>query len=341
MRVLAGDVGGTNARFAMVEADERTVGQVTCRAKYRSAEFDGAEAALHCYLEESCGPPDVISLALACPVRDGACTLPNLGWSVDERRLRGSLGTGAPPLAVLNDLAAVAHAIPLLSGADVVELQAGRRRPAGVIAVIGAGTGLGEAYLVPEADGRPQVCPTEGGHADFAPRTELEWRLTGYLERIHGRVSNERVISGPGLEAIYDFLVAEGEPPDPRADEPFADGTHDALDEDDVRAATIAQRGMSGADATCAHALDVFVSAYGARAGNLALTTGATGGVYVAGGIAPKILPRLRRGDFLEAFRDKGRLSEYVEAVPVRVITNTEAGLIGAAAAGVRKARAG
>lgn len=344
MNVLAGDVGGTNARFALVEVDERGLGDVGCRRTYESASFTGVEGPLVRYLEDTGARPDVVSIALACPVRDGACTVPNLGWTVDERRLRESLGPDAPPLALLNDFAAVGHAVPFLAASDFEELRAGTPLEGGVIALIGAGTGLGQALLVPTDDG-PRVCPAEGGHADFAPRTELEWRLKEHLERVHGRVSTERVVSGPGLEDIYDFLVEGGEPATtlehpPGIEAPSAHPAEGLLAYDEgERAAIIAERGMSATDPTCVHALDLFVSAYGSEVGNVALTVGATGGVYVAGGIAPKILPRLRKGDFLSAMTDKGRMSEYLERIPVRVITSTEAGLIGAAAAGMRRER--
>lgn len=328
MRVLAGDIGGTNSRFALVEADEQGVGAIECRRSYDSNDFPGVGAALEQFLEDSGARADRISLALACPVRKGACTLPNLGWSVEEGALRETLGPDAPELDLLNDLEAVGYALSVLPPQDFQELQEGTHDPEGVVALIAAGTGLGEGFLVPH-DGGFRACPSEGGHAEFAPRTEIEWQLKKYLEARHGRVSTERVVSGPGLEAIYDFLRELDGPA--TSEEPSGRG--------EERAAVIAERGMERSDATCIRALDLFVSAYGARAGDLALTTGATGGVCIAGGIAPKILPRLRKGDFLEALRGKGRLSAYVEAIPVRVVVNPDAGLIGAAVAAARQDR--
>ena len=328
MRILSGDIGGTNSRFAVVEADEHGVRTVTCRRTYDSAELPGVEAALGRFVEETGVRADRISLALACPVRNGACTLPNLGWKVDQGAVHRSLGSRAPPVVLLNDLEAVGHAISVMESEHFEELQPGVGEAEGVMALIAAGTGLGECFLVPRSEGRFRVCASEGGHADFAPRAELEWQLTRHLEAIHGRVSSERVVSGPGLEATYDFLLGR-------------DGREDVLDRSSVhgeeRAAAIATRGMERSDITCTRALDLFVHAYGARAGNLALTTGATGGVYIAGGIAPKILPRLREGDFLAALRDKGRLSYYLEAIPVRVVLNPDAGLIGAAVEAFRQ----
>jgi glucokinase len=244
---------------------------------------------------------------------------PNLPWVVDAGELAGMLGLAQ--VALINDLQANAYGIPLLGEEDFAVLNPGRPDPAGPIAVISAGTGLGESMAVWD-DTAHRPLPTEGGHADFAPRNELETELLLYLRAEFGRVSYERVLSGPGLGNIYRFLRDSRHlPENPAVVAEMGQG--DA-------AAAIARAALAGSCPLCGQALDLFVSLYGAEAGNLALRTLATGGVFVGGGIAPKIIDRLQGPAFMLAFTAKGRLSPLLETIPVRVILNDRTALLGA-----------
>lgn len=332
MIVLAGDVGGTNARLALVAVDPDAPRARIVRDRVRpSDEHGGLAPVVRAFLDEvGEDAPEGACLAVAGPVRDGRARLPNLGWELDARELAAAVGM--PGLRLINDFDAVAWGLELLGPDDVAVLQPGSPDPDGVRAVIGAGTGLGEGFVV-RSRGRWDVHSSEGGHVDFAPRTPLQCRLWAFLRERHDRVSWERVVSGPGLVAVYEFLREEGvapEDPDVRR----------AMEEGDP-APVISRHALRDDDPLSARALDLFIDAYGARAGNLALTVQATGGVWIAGGIAPAILDRLRDGGFIRAFRAKGRMSELVESIPVRVITNTDVGLLGAALAGARAGAGG
>lgn len=321
MTVLVGDVGGTHTRLALARiGDGRR--EVRRKRTYPSAEHPGLGPIVERYLSELDTRPERAVFAVACPVVGGACELPNLHWTLEEERLAEEVGI--PGTRVINDFDAVCHSLRVLGPGDLVPLQEGEERATEARAVLGAGTGLGVGFVTSGPDA-PRVHASEGGHAGFAPRTPEEWQLAEFLRERYGRASWERVLSGPGLVDIYRFLVESG-----RGRE--VPGTRAAMDRGDS-AAVISDRALDEADPTCERALHLFVSAYGARAGDLALTLQALGGVYVAGGIAPKILPALRDGPFLDAFRDKGRFGGFVSRIPVRVITNAEAGLLGAAAA--------
>jgi glucokinase len=251
----------------------------------------------------------------------------NLPWEIDSRALAREFGF--PRARLINDFQAIGYGIEALSDADLVVLQAGEPVTRAPRAVIGAGTGLGQGILVWDRDHYEPIA-TEGGHASFGPNDDLQIELTRYLLANGGRASYERVLSGHGLVRLYAFLKARGETPE-------SVSLAEAMQKDDP-AAAITRAALEQNDRLANRALDLFVDVYGAQAGNLALTAGARGGVYIAGGIAPKILPRLTDGRFLRAFLDKGRMSPYVAAVPVRVVTNPDVGLIGAALAASRMA---
>lgn len=329
MRVLVGDIGGTHARLAIFrlgkDGPER---EVLARRVDESRRYDGPVplvAAFLADLKEERGAvalPEAACLALPCPVVGGVCRLPNLDWEVTVADLEEAIGL--QPTLVMNDFDALGRALPLLRDADVVELQAGEPEPEGTIGLIGPGTGLGCGFLTREARGY-RVHSSEGGHADFAPRDASECRLLAYLSERYGRASWERVLSGPGLADLYGFLKAEEHAPE-RAE------TRARLEVEDP-GRVITELGLEGQDPLCAAALDRFVSVLGAQAANLALTFQSTGGLYIGGGIAPKILPKLQDGSFLRAFRAKGRMADLVRRVPVRVIAEPQAGLLGAAAA--------
>ncbi len=257
----------------------------------------------------------------------GASHLPNLGWQLSETGLARELGLAS--VRLLNDLEANALGIATLPPGQFFTLNTGQALPGGNQALIAAGTGLGMAMLFHDgADYR--VSASEGGHVDFAPRNEEEIGLLRFLAARHGRVSVERVVSGRGLEAIYDFLKNSG------MDEP--EGLDAQLAAAADRAAVIAKAGVGGEAAICARALELFLSAYGAAAGNLALMALATGGLYIGGGIAPKLVDALPESGFMAAFTDKGRFSSLLSQMPVRVILEPKTALYGAAAHALRHA---
>jgi len=261
------------------------------------------------------------------PVLDELCQATNLPWRIDARALERQLSIQS--VRLVNDFHALAIGIGELPPTDLVVLHDAPSDPGGPWVVLGAGTGLGEAIIVHGPCGR-EVISSEGGHTDFAPRNELEMDLLRYLLRRHARVSYERVISGPGLAALYDFFRDR----DPGAASPSVDAELAA--DLEQRPACISAHALAGDDPLCQRALDLFVSLYGAEAGNLALKVVARGGVYVAGGIAPRILPRLLDGAFEQSFLTKGRLSALLQRTPVYVVTNPDAGLLGAAAIAAR-----
>ena len=317
--ILAGDVGGTKTALALFEREGAGL-TLTREAILASRDFVSLEAAIAHFLHA--GPRrDIVALCIgvAGPVVDGRCVATNLPWEVDERALASSLR--AERARLLNDLEAAAHGVLMLGAHQLRCLQAGEPRH-GNIAVIAAGTGLGEALIV--TDGvRRTVIATEGGHADFAPRGDLEEGLLRFLRREFGRVSYERVLSGPGVYNIYRFLREAGVASESQ--------TVAARLLDGDPSATIGAFALAGADALCVRTLDVFVSVYGAEAGNLALKALAVGGVVITGGIAPKILSRLTDSTFIEAFRDKGRLAALMRSLPVHVVMEPRAPLLGAA----------
>ena len=325
MRVLAGDIGGTNARLAIVDAGADGM-RIVRERRYGTPGEPGLAPIVRRFLGDGAGsggaPPERACFGIAGPVVDGECHTPNLPWKVSARALATDLGI--PRTLLINDFRAAGYGLPHLGPADLVTLQAGTADPHGTIALIGAGTGLGQGFLV--WDGRRhQVQSSEGGHATFAARDELEWGLRHALLDEFGQVSYERVLSGSGLARVYRFLAGSGfapERPEVRVE----------MEREDP-AAVVTRHALAGDDPLSVRALDLFVSVLGSQAGNLALTVLATGGVYVAGGIAPRIVARLRDGAFVAAFRGKGRLADLLARIPVHVVMSPDVGLLGAAAA--------
>lgn len=317
--ILAGDVGGTKTALALLE---RGPGgwRLVREAVLASRSVDTLESAIARFLADGpAGDVEAACFGVAGPVVEGRATATNLAWEIDEHALAAAIP--AKRVRLLNDLEAAALGVLELPDAAFAVLQPGARRGDN-LALIAAGTGLGQA-LIARHGGRRHVIASEGGHADFAPRNELEDALLVFLRREFGRVSYERVLSGPGLVNIYRFLRETGFAPETAA-------VAAAMADDDP-GVVITTHGLAGTDALCARALDVFVSVYGAEAGNLALKGLALGGVLVGGGIAPRILPRLAAGGFVAAFRDKGRLAPLMADVPVRVVLDPRAPLVGAA----------
>lgn len=317
--ILAGDIGGTHTRIALFE---ETAGKLNMSLErvYPSRDHKGLDEIVSLFLSDQQANIDRVCFGVAGPVIHDRVSTPNLPWVVEAARLAHQVGV--PQVLLINDLMAHASGVDDLVEEDFVALN--KLDPqAGNAALIAAGTGLGEAGIY--WDGvRRWPFPCEGGHCDFAPRNDLEIALLEYLLKKFGRVSYERVVSGQGLKNIYDFLRDSG-----RAEEPPWLRHELASAADPV--AVISQNGVLGKAGICELALDVFVSVYGAEAGNLALKIMATGGVFVSGGIAAKILPRLTNGAFLQAFVAKGRLQPVLESIPVKIIVNDRVGLIGAA----------
>lgn len=316
--LLVADVGGTNTRLALV-----TLGHgcsVVTERSYPSRVFASFEELASGFLADTSSPVHFACVGVAGPVTEGRCVATNVPWILDEGTVASRLGLER--VWLINDLEATTWSIPWLEAGDLEELQPGAPAATGNLAVIAAGTGLGEAGAF--WDGvRHHPFATEGGHADFAPADDQQEALLRFLRRSHGRVSWERVVSGPGLDAIHRFVLAEAGSQEP-------DWLAAARAGGDPPA-VISSAALEGRVATAVRALSLFVRLYGSEAGNLALKLKATGGVFVAGGIAPKIMPALRSGNFLDAFLAKGRMRPLLEAVPVRVVLDTRAGLIGAA----------
>ena len=344
--ILAGDIGGTKINLALFDWKKERVEPVREDTLYTS-DYESLVEALTEFLEES-GTPDsaeeelleeeghseskpstppkdttitAVCLGVAGPVLHNTCRATNIPWIIEGDKLARFLNV--PRVRLINDLEATGHGLLLLRPDELEDLNpyAPSPPPDGTRALIAAGTGLGESILFWNG-GQYHICPSEGGHTDFAPNTDLEIDLLRYLRTNYLHISYERVLSGPGLYVIYQYLR------DVKKNEPtwFAE----KLPTGDP-AALIAEAGLQGKPDICRQALQTFVSIYGAEAGNLALKTLAIGGVYVGGGIAPKILPALKEECFLKAFQGKGRYKRLLSKIPVRVILNPHTALLGAA----------
>ena len=316
--ILAGDVGGTKTRLALFDPGPPL--RLVRLETFRSGAFASLEAIVDEFLRGGEVPLVGAALGVAGPIVGTTAVLPNLAWRVDATALARRLAL--PAVGLLNDLEANGWGLQALGAEDTAPLLEGAPGATGNQAVISAGTGLGEAMLL-RTGAHPLAIATEAGHADFAPRNDLEIELLRWLRARKGRVSWERVLSGPGLVNVHAFLSDVGHGAEPAA-------TTEAIREGDA-AAKISAAALEGRSERCALALDVFTGVYGAEAGNLALRALATGGVFLGGGIAPKILPWLRREPFRRAFLDKGRLSPVLAATPVRVILEERTALLGAA----------
>jgi glucokinase len=322
--ILAGDVGGTKTNVALLETDGLKVGAVRAQRKFPSAGYDSLERILREFLAGE-GQPQLTHacFGVAGPVMDGRVDATNLKWDVSAAALTDALGIS---VSIINDLEATAYGIETLAPHQLHTLNEGTPQPSGNRALIAAGTGLGMAGIVWH-EGRYHPVPSEGGHMDFAPRTHLEIDLLNHLlknEEYGGHVSYERVLSGPGLFNVYKFLrdVKFAEEPGWLAAE-IAENTDSA--------ATISAAALSHKSDLAVKALDLFVHIYGSMAGNLALLMIATGGCYIGGGIAPKIIEKLKDGSFFEAFTAKGRFQEMLAAMPVHIILDDKTALYGAA----------
>ena len=318
VRVLAGDVGGTKSDLALYAVDGPHRLSLLRAATFSSRAHPDLQSVVRAFLAGDDGPIAAAAFGLPGPVVDGAVATTNLPWRVAAADLGALLGV---PVALMNDLQATAFGC-LFQPPEAFETLAAGRPRAGNAAVIAAGTGLGQAFLFWDGT-RHHAAPTEGGHADFAPHDEREWRLLRFLQRDRAHVSWEHVVSGPGLHDIFRFLTeAEGRPID--------DPLRAALAAGDPSAA-IGAAAVAGTSATAAEAVELFVSLYGAQAGNLALTVMATGGVFVGGGIVVKLLTLVAAGGFMRAFTAKGRFANFLSEVPVRVVLDPATARVGCA----------
>ena len=316
--ILAGDIGGTHARLALFERDRLDTAPSAVEI-FRSHEHSGLEEIVRTFLDRRNTRVESACFGIAGPVRGGRSAATNIPWVADAHNLAGQLSA---PVRLINDLEANAYGIELLKPEDFVALNAGVADPAGNQGLISAGTGLGCSGLVPGPSGYVPF-PTEGGHADFAPRNETEIELLRYLLGRFEHVGVERVLSGPGLVNIYQFLRDTGRGAEPSwLAEQMAHGDP---------AATISRNGLEHSSEICVQALDLFISIYGSEAGNLALRVLATGGVFIGGGIAPAVSRKFRESAFLKSFVSKDRMEAMLAEIPVRLIMNDKAALLGAA----------
>jgi len=286
--ILTGDIGGTKVNLALFDIKQ----EIPCLSVERS------------YVSRDY--PDLIT---------------HLPWEIDVRELQRLLGTDS--VSMINDLAALACAVPYLTSEELEVIQIGHGDPNGPIGVLAAGTGLGQAFLIPAGEGRYGVLETEGGQCDFPARNPLENLLRESLGQVSGRVCIEDVLSGPGLIRIFEFMKEQDQATEPN-------WLAEEFEQKDP-ASVISRNGLSKKFKPCEQALEMFVSIYGAVAGNLALQMMTRGGVFIGGGVAPEILSLLKSDLFLEAFRDKGKFREFMEQVPVKVVMNKRAPLLGAA----------
>ena len=318
--LIAGDIGGTKTLLALY-VPEAGARQPIAQAEFHSANYANLDDIVREFIAQVQRPVEAACFDVAGPVIHRRAHLTNLPWVLDEEAMQQALGL--KQVTLLNDLKAVAYAVPHLLPEDVHTINEGRAEPFGPMAVIAPGTGLGEAFLI--WDGNEYIaCSSEGGHADFAPTDDTQAALWRHVANRYGHVANERVCSGSGLPNIYDFLRDRdpaSEPPD------FAAALAQAPD----RTPLIVRAALEDpANTLCAATLEMFVSILGAEAGNLALKVLATGGVYLGGGIPPRILSHLDSGRFMPAFVAKGRFTDLLTKIPVKVITN-QAALLGAA----------
>lgn len=311
--LLAGDIGGTKTLLRLARAGSA---DAVLERRFETGAYPNLTSMLQVFLA---GQPAPVAacFAIAAPVSGRCVRLTNREFWIDADDVERACGIEV--VRIINDFVGVAHGIDVLGPADTVTLQAGRPLAGAPRAVLGAGTGLGEAILLQRAGGETEVLASEGGHVDFAPQDEEQVMLWREFAARHGHVSYERVLCGDGLVAIYAWLARRAGAPS------LLTGT-----EPSEAAARVSVAGLSGDDPQAARALDLFVRIYGQQAGNLALTALAQGGVFVAGGIAPKILPRIRAGGFMEGFLAKGRYRDWLAQVPVHVVTHPNVGLLGA-----------
>ena len=322
--ILAGDIGGTKTTLALyrsANASPFAVKQPLQQATFASADYASFEAIVTKFLAGAQEPITAASFGVAGPVFEGEAKITNLPWTINAGRLRAELG-GAR-VTLLNDVEATACGLAHLEADDFAPLNSGARETNGTMAVVAPGTGIGIAFLVWTGQGY-RALPTEGGHVSFAPRTPDEYALMTFLQARFGHVSVERVASGTGIANIYEYFATTGRYPIPVA-------LKTELAAADDPTPVIVRAALEGATPLCSATLDLFVRVLGNVVGNVALMLLATGGIYLGGGMPPRLLPRLRQSDFLAAVCDKGRFGDFCRRIPLHVVLDAEAALHGAA----------
>ena len=319
--ILAGDIGGTNARLAAFETEGSRLLCVVEKV-YPSKEHNGLPEIVADFVKTEGIPARSACFGVAGPVRGGRSKISNLPWVIDSRELATQLRLRT--VGLINDLEALAYGLEMLESKDFVTISEGARDADGNMAVVSAGSGLGEAGLY--WDGfrhHPFAC--EGGHTEFAPKNDVEIELLEYLMKKYGHqhVSYERILSGPGVQNVYEFLRDTGKEEEPA-------WLKETLAEARDVPALISELALSNKAPICDRTLSIFVSVFGSEAGNCALKFMGTGGVFVAG-IAGRIVPKLKGPAFMDSFLDKGRMKSLLETVPVKIVLNDDSGLIGAA----------
>lgn len=321
MKILAGDIGGTKSELAIFDTERPQVLQFGMG--FLNHVQANLISMLRNFIANAGTPVQAACLAVAGAVRNGRCHMPNLSWILDGQEIRAALGI--EQVTLINNLVATAHGMLTLPPEQLVVINPGVPEAKGNLAFIAAGTGLGEAILFHHEEDGYQVSASEGGHADYAPSNEEEIELLRYLWSRFGHASWERVVSGLGLINIYDFLSLTAKVSEP------AQITSRIMAAADG-AAAIAKAAQLRESPRCAHAMDMFLHNYGAAAGNLALKALATGGIYIGGGIAPKLPRDIWKGSFMRAFSNKGRFADMLSNIPVKLILEPKTALLGAAA---------
>ncbi len=325
MMLLAGDIGGTKTVLALID-ETQGVRRPLQETRFPSDEYRSLETIIAQFLADNAAAVDVAAFGIAGPVVNGRVEVTNLPWVIDAAVISQTFGI--PHVHLLNDLEAIANAVPHLEPDDLHTLHPGTAEPEGALAVIAPGTGLGEAFLTwnsrSSSRGRYQAHPSEGGHAAFGPSNDDQMALLRFLHGRYNHVSYERVCSGIGIPNLYDFWRQDGRYPEP-------DWLAQAIAQAEDPTPVIVNAAVHDKIPLCQAALNMFIDILGNEAGNLALKVLATGGVYIGGGIPPRILPYLEQPRFLQAFRRKGRFTDLMTKMPVHVIRNPKAALLGAA----------
>src|SRR5947208_1634172 len=318
--ILAGNIGATRVLLAAYQ-NEGSQLQCVVQRLYKTQDHSGIAEVLKDFVNTEGVPVHAACFGVAGPVRAGKSKISNLEWTIDSRELASQLKLGS--VGLLNDLEAYAYGVDALASTDFITLSEGAEDSEGNRVVISARTGLGVAGLY--WDGfrhHPFAC--EGGHADFAPRNELEMDLLGYLQKKYGRISCERILSGPGIKNIYDFLRDTKKEDEPQWLREQISGAPDPP-------ALISQIALENKSSICDRTLSIFVSIYGAETGNCALHFMATGGIFIGGSIAAKIVPKMKDPIFMQSFLNKGRMEPLLKEMPVKIVLNDDSGIIGAA----------